>query len=108
MRAALLLLAACAAEPAVMPDARVCEPPMDGWYRQSDGCVDTVVMSPERRAELGALRDAFVVFQADCATDACGPVPAVPPMPTTDDCAKWMAWDDEMTRVAVWAQCAAK
>lgn len=81
---------------------------MNGWYRQSDGCITEVSMPPERREELSRLRDAFVVFQDTCGSDACGPVPAVPPMPTVDDCAQWVAWDDAMTQVAVWADCVTK
>lgn len=81
---------------------------MNGWYRQSDGCITVVEVSPERREELSRLRDAFVVFVDACPSAACGQVPVVPPIPTTVDCAEWKAWDADMTKVAVWAQCAAK
>lgn len=106
---AVQLIVACAADPAVAPDAAGCPTlPMDGWYPQSGSCVSTVEVSPERREELSGLRDAFVVFIEACPAPDCGPAPAVPPMPTTTVCSEWKAWDADMGRVAAWAQCADK
>lgn len=103
MRALLLLLAACAAEPVAPDTPAECRPPMDGWYRQSDSCDGVVRMTRARFNELASLRDAFVVY-----AETCGDCPLAPPIPgvvpagdyVEGDCDAWQAWDAAMTQVA--------
>lgn len=117
MRVLLLLLAACPAEPPpVAPDADTCAAEPEGWYRHSDNCAGVVRLTPERWAELGQLRDAFVVYSQVCGEATCGAAPLVPPMPgvvevgayVEGSCAEWREWDAEMVRVAAWAECVGK
>lgn len=108
------MLAACVPGPAVVqPDGDACVPP-EGWYRQSDSCVDVVRMPAGRWEELSRLRDSFVVYAEVCGSEVCGPVPAIPPVPgvtpqdggyVEGDCGAWMEWDRAMVLVAGWAEC---